>query len=44
MEFISARVLGKDEGAGDGEAARERADDGFVVKAMMRVAAGASWA
>ena len=44
MAFISARAFGKDEDAGVGEAGWERADEGFVVKTMMRVAAGASWA
>ena len=31
MEFISARVSGKDEGTGVGEAGWERADEGFVI-------------
>ena len=44
MAFISVRAFGKDEDAGVGEAGWERADEGFVVKTMMRVAAGASWA
>ena len=39
--MVSARAFGKDEDAGVGEAGWERADEGFVVKTMMRVAAGA---
>ena len=34
MEFISARVSGKDEGTGVGEAGWERADEGFVFKTI----------